>query len=109
MRIAGVDIGGTSIKLGIFNPQGEMQDFLEYNTESQKGGKYIMENLIKQIEQFDKVDAIGISTAGHVDRIKGVIVQEAANIPRTSGLQIKSILQNHFHVPVAVENDVNAA
>lgn len=109
MRIAGIDIGGTSIKLGIFDETGKMKDFLEYDTESNKGGQYIMKRLIQQIEQFHKIDAIGISTAGQVDRKNGVIVQESANIPQTSGLQIKTILEEHFKIPVAVENDVNAA
>lgn len=109
MRVAGVDIGGTSIKLGTFNEKGMLNDFVEYNTESQKGGRYLLQTLIQQIEKLGNVDAIGISTAGQVDREHGVIVQEAANIPNTSGLQIKSTLENHFNVPVAVENDVNAA
>ncbi|MEI3605355.1 ROK family protein [Pseudogracilibacillus sp. SE30717A] len=109
MRIAGIDIGGTSIKLGVFNRSGDVLDFVEYDTESDKGGTYIIQNLIKQIEQFNQIDAIGISTAGQVDRHNGIIVQESANIPQTSGLQIKRILEDHFNVPVKVENDVNAA
>ena len=109
MRIAGVDIGGTSIKLGVFDGAGKMYDFIEYDTDSHKGGNYILQNLIDKIEQFEQVDAIGVSTAGQVDRENGMIVQESANIPQTSGLQIKRILGNHFNVPVNVENDVNAA
>src|SRR5690625_2660502 len=109
MRIAGVDIGGTSIKLGIFGSNGKMHDFIEYDTDSFKGGNYILQNLIKNIEQFERVDAIGVSTAGQVDRENGMIVQEAANIPHTSGLKIKARLESHFNVPVSVENDVNAA
>ncbi|MEI3612948.1 ROK family protein [Pseudogracilibacillus sp. SO30301A] len=109
MRIAGVDIGGTSIKLGFFNSAGKMYDNIEYDTNSHKGGNYILQNLIDKIEQFEQVDAIGVSTAGQVDRKNGMIVQESANIPQTSGLPIKGILENHFNVPVNVENDVNAA
>jgi len=109
MKIAGIDIGGTSIKLGIFNRSGKIFQFVEYDTESEKGGHYVFEKLIKQLEKLKTFDAIGVSTAGQVDRKKGIIAQEAANIPKTSGLKVKSILESHFNVPVAVENDVNAA
>lgn len=109
MRIAGIDIGGTSIKLGIFNCSGDIIDFIEYDTESNNGGLYIMQTMIEKIEKFGQIDAIGISTAGQVDRHNGIIVQESANISQTSGLQIKKILEDHFNVPVKVENDVNAA
>lgn len=96
MRVAGVDIGGTSIKLGIFNEKGMLIDFVEYNTESQKGGRHLLQTLIQQIEKLGNVDAIGISTAGQVDRENGVIVQEAANIPNTSDLQVKFYFRKSF-------------
>lgn len=109
MRIAGVDIGGTSIKLGIFNQEGTMLEFIEYDTNSEQGGRSIIQHIIEKIEQFGAVDAIGVSTAGQVDNKRGIIVQGSANIPDTSGLQVKAMLEDHFTIPVAVENDVNAA
>lgn len=109
MKIVGVDIGGTSIKLGVVDEKGNFEHSLEYDTESAKGGKYVLETLITQIEKFEGIDAIGISTAGQVDRERGMLVEESANIPGTAGLQIKATLQEHFNIPVEVENDVNAA
>lgn len=109
MRIVGVDIGGTSIKLGVVDEKGNFEHSLEYDTESAKGGQYVLEMLIKQIEHLGKIDAIGISTAGQVDRERGMLVAESANIPGTAGLQIKAPLEDHFKIPVEVENDVNAA
>src|SRR5690625_270418 len=110
MKVVGVDIGGTSIKLGLVNEKGQIDQFQEYDTEAQKGGPNILETLIKKIrEQFTEFDAIGVSTLGQIDREQGIIVQEAANIPQTKGLQIKHTLEKAFNVPVAVENDVNAA
>lgn len=108
MRIVGVDIGGTSIKLGVVDEKGVFEHSLEYDTESAKGGQYVLETLIKHIEQFEEIDAIGISTAGQVDKENGVLV-ESANIPGTSNLEIKKVLQAHFNIAVEVENDVNAA
>lgn len=110
MQVVGVDIGGTSIKIGLVNDSGDVTTFFEYDTESAKGGTYVLETLIAKIkENFTQFDAIGISTAGMVDVEKGMLVQETANIPGTAGLQIKARLEEAFQVPVAVENDVNAA
>jgi len=109
MKIVGVDIGGTSIKIGTFDQHGKMDEFIEYETNSALGGKRIIENLIKQLENFQNFDAIGVCTAGQVDNERGMITGEAANIPGTAGLQVKKMLEDHFHVPVTVENDVNAA
>lgn len=109
MRIAGVDIGGTSIKLGIIDESGKFLDSIEYDTESAKGGDYVLETLIKKLEAFDSLDAIGISIAGQVDRKQGRLAAESANIPGTADLQVKARLEKHFNIPVEVENDVNAA
>lgn len=109
MRIVGVDIGGTSIKLGVVNRQGDFEHYLEYDTEGKKGGDYVLQKLKEQIEKLGEIDAIGISTAGQVDRERGMLAAESANIPGTAGLKIKKRLEDYFNVPVEVENDVNAA
>ncbi|MDL2324191.1 ROK family protein [Ruminococcaceae bacterium OttesenSCG-928-A16] len=51
---------------------------------------------------------IGVSTAGEVDAATGVI-RYAANIPGYTGLPVKKLLQEMTQMPVALENDVNAA
>lgn len=110
MRVVGVDIGGTSIKVGLVDEHGNVSTFFEYDTESEKGGTYVLETLVEKIkEHFPTFDAIGVSTAGMVDVEKGMLVQETANIKGTAGLQIKATLESIFNVPVTVENDVNAA
>lgn len=108
MRVVGVDIGGTSIKLGVVNEKGDFEKSLEYDTESEKGGQHVLQKLIEKIEQLGDIDAIGISTAGQVDRENGVLV-ESVNIPDTLNLALKARLEEHFNVAVDVENDVNAA
>lgn len=110
MKVVGVDIGGTSIKVGLVDEAGEVLQFFEYDTESEKGGRHVLHTLIDQIKaNFEAFDAIGISTAGMVDIENGTYAQEAANIPDTKGLPLKATLEEVFRVPVTVENDVNAA
>ena len=109
VKILAADIGGTSIKVGIADKDGQMEVFREYDTESKKGGKYLVEKLIKIIQEFQSYDAIGISTAGQVNSTDGSIIYANDNIPNYTGTKLKEILETQFQVPVKVENDVNAA
>jgi len=109
MRIVGVDIGGTSIKLGVFDEQGRAEKVTEYDTDSIRGGRYVLDKIMENISLLGEVDAIGVSTAGQVDRETGVIVKGSVNIPNSTGLQVKNILEERFEVPTSVVNDVHAA
>ena len=108
MKVLVFDVGGTSIKHGICidNVLTEVQ---ETPTNAKKGGRHIMDTLVSLIRQQEGYDAIGISTAGQVNADKGYIIYANENIPNYTGIQIREELEREFQVPVAVENDVNAA
>lgn len=107
-KIAALDIGGTSIKSGIWIG-GELQDVKESDTNAKKGGRYVMERAKEILSQYTGFEAIGISTAGQVDSERGCIRYANENIPGYTGMEVRRILEEEFGVPVAVENDVNAA
>ncbi|MGM8212799.1 ROK family protein [Virgibacillus sp. W0430] len=109
MKIAMIDIGGTSVKLGVANEKGVMEHQTEYATESYKGGEYILNTVIEKLKKIDGITGIGVCVPGQIDRKNGIIVNESANIPNSSGLSLKGTLEDYFQVPVQVENDVNAA
>lgn len=108
MKILVFDIGGTSIKHSVC-----IDDILakvqETPTNAGLGGRHIMDTVTALIQKESGYDAIGISTAGQVNSQNGSIIYANSNIPDYSGIQIRGELENLFHVPVAVENDVNAA
>lgn len=108
MKILVFDVGGTSIKYGccIDNTLTEVK---ETPTEAKKGGRHIVDTLVRLIRQQEGYDAIGISTAGQVNADDGCIIYANENIPGYTGTQIKAELESLFHVPVVVENDVNSA
>ena len=108
MKILVFDIGGTSIKHGycIDNTLGEVR---ETPTNAKLGGRHVVDTIISLIKEEDGYDAIGISTAGQVNAEEGSIIYANSNIPNYTGMQIRKELEELFHVPVAVENDVNSA
>ena len=108
MRIAALDIGGTSIKSGIWTG-GAAEEVREYATNAKKGGPYVVERAKEILHGYGSFDAIGISTAGQVDPVLGCIRYANENIPDYTGMRLRDILEHEFSVPVAVENDVNAA
>ncbi|MDD6058111.1 MAG: ROK family protein [Clostridiales bacterium] len=111
MRIAALDIGGTSIKSGIWDGT-KVLGQREWDTNAKCGGAYLMEHIKEIIHTMagnDAIDAIGISTAGQVDTDAGSIYYANENIPGYTGMQVRKLLQEEFRVPVSVENDVNAA
>ncbi len=108
MKILVFDIGGTSIKYGVC-VEDQLQEVKETPTNASLGGRHIVETLISLIKEQSDYDAIGISTAGQVNSKEGFIIYANQNIPNYTGTQIKKELEELFHVPVTVENDVNAA
>lgn len=108
MKIAVLDIGGTSIKAGTYE-NGSLRDCREFATDAYLGGESVMRKAIGILKGCCDFERIGISTAGQVDSSAGVIRFANSNIPGYTGTRIRDIMEKEFRVPVAVENDVNAA
>lgn len=108
MKIVAVDIGGTAIKAGLWDGM-ELTEKKEWETKAALGGTHLMERVKELIHTYHDFDAIGISTAGEVNTEDGSIFYANSNIPGYTGMPVKKIMEEEFHVPVAVENDVNAA
>ncbi len=117
MRIFVCDIGGTAVKYGIWE-DGRLRDAAQIPTRAQLGGRHIIETVAGLIrDAIDRssdaygagFDGIGVSTAGQVDCLKGVIVYANENIPDYTGFPVRQELEMRFRLPVAVENDVNSA
>lgn len=108
MRIAVIDIGGTKIKSGIWEND-KINEIRETDTNASLGGPYVMQKMLEILEEYQDFQAVGISTAGQVDSDKGMILYANENIPNYTGTLIKEMVEKKFHVPVAVQNDVNSA
>lgn len=103
MRIAGVDIGGTSIKLGIFE-----DDRLIFKTSVKTpfGDPEGVVQLITQLLCGQSVQLVGVGTAGSVESQHGTV--SASNLG-WEGVPLRQMLTDRLHLPVWVDNDAQAA
>ena len=105
-----VDIGGTNIKYGFLPAGAQTPQFTkEAPTNAHLGGTALMETVQALLRALPAFERIGVSTCGQVDRQTGGIRYATDNVPRYTGTPVRSLLEEAFGVPVAVENDVNAA
>ncbi len=111
MAVMALDIGGTAIKSALYN-EGTLTDIKETPTQAAQGGAHVVnriKEIIKEYQCNHSFERVGISTAGQVDSVRGEIIYANENIPGYMGTKLKNIVEEEFHVPVKVENDVNAA
>lgn len=67
MKCIGVDIGGTSVKIGLFEVTGELLDKWEVETRKEEGGKYILPDVASSIKSRTAEKGIDLKT-----EVKGV-------------------------------------
>jgi glucokinase len=110
MLLGVFDIGGTSIKYGVVNIEGNIIYDAVTSTEAHLGGETVIQKVItiaKELKRNWNIKAISISTAGQIDHVNGIVVYATDNIPNYTGLNILETVQTQTKLPVKVENDVN--
>lgn len=111
--VVGLDIGKTKIAAGIVTVAGEVVLRHRTTTDLARGGAEILDQcrgLIRRVLQHgtSSPTAIGIGSSGIVDHERGVIVS-SGSIPGWSNIEIRSLFEQEFALPVRVDNDVCAA
>lgn len=110
----GVDVGGTTVKLGLFGTEGNLLDKWEIKTRSGEGGKLILPDIAasilgkmeeRNIAREDIV-GVGVGVPGPVDG-EGTIYN-AVNLG-WGIFNVKKELQALVNLPVEIGNDANVA
>ena len=110
--VFGVDIGGTTVKLGLFDVEGNVLDKWEIPTRTENNGEKILpdiaDSIREKMKQIDKdfVAGVGVGAPGPVDG-KG-IVHRAVNLGWGT-FSIKDTLEDLLNMPVMAGNDANVA
>lgn len=111
----GVDIGGTSIKIGLVDENGVILDKFTYLVDNQDNQEDMIDELAKKLLCFfdlNKLDmkeigGIGIGCPGSINSETGVC--DYSNNLRWNNLKIVDILKKYINLPIKISNDANAA
>lgn len=104
------DFGGTKVKHGLANANGEVITKATSKTETEDLDKFlnVLFTTIGMYQKSDRVDGIAISMPGYIDNDTGYC-ERAGAIVALDGKNIKQMLEEEFSLPVEVENDGNCA
>lgn len=99
----GVDLGGTNVRAGLVE-NGKIVSLHKRPISAHAGQKIILGEIFQTIQAVfqPNVSGIGICTPSLV---KNGIVYSVANIPSWHKVPLAQLLQHHFRVPAAVNND----
>ncbi|WP_300379524.1 ROK family protein [Clostridium sp.] len=116
MKYLGIDIGGTSVKIGLVTEKGEILYSNNYNVSFDKYETPIFETVKKSIESFlkensiekDEIEGIGVSATGQINTNTGTVVGVGGNIKNWCGTEIKNELEKIYKIKTTVINDANS-
>ena len=112
--IFGVDVGGTSVKMGLFDMEGAVIDKWEIPTRTENGGENILPDIADSInqkiekEQYEKADIVGIGIAVPGPVNDEGVVNKAVNLG-WGVIPVKETMEKLCGIPTQVGNDANVA
>lgn len=110
----GIDIGGTSVKCGLFTEDGEVIKKWEIPTDRSERGKRvpydiaaaIRETIVGQGLKTEEILGVGIGVPGPV--LETGVVLECPNLG-WGRMDVKALMEQELGLPVRVGNDANVA
>lgn len=113
--VFGVDVGGTTVKMGLFDRNANVLDKWEIKSITANGGERILPDIAESIQnkmkendiENDEVAGIGIGVPGPVDA-EGT-VYKTANLGWDTVFNIPEAFQEYLQLPVMAGNDANVA
>jgi glucokinase len=110
---AGADVGGTFIKCGIADENGNVLSKVEVKTpDGRDVPKAVCEAVFEAAEKaklsIDEISTVGIGTTGVCDSEKGVVVS-GANIPHYENIEMCEYVKKKTGRDAFLDNDANCA
>lgn len=111
----GIDLGGTTVKLGLFKTDGSLVEKWEIPTRSENHGANLLRDialavlgkLAKKNIMAGDVEGIGMGVPGAV--LNGDYVKPCVNLDQWGGFHVGEELSGYCRMPVKIVNDANAA
>jgi glucokinase len=113
----GIDIGGTKIRGLLVDRQGAVHGETRVPTNAQQGAASVLASIVQSVNTLREaassvgrsVQGIGISSAGVIEPVSGLVVSSAPQIPGWEGTNLKQAIGTQCALPVIADNDANCA
>ncbi len=114
--VIGIDVGGTNIKMGLFDGSMQLVSELKYPTDKDGTPTELMDYLAQQVQgmaekaglSMKDVRGVGAAFPAYVDFKRGMTL-ESANLVALNDQPVREMLGSRLDVPVFVDNDANVA
>ena len=114
MNVLAVDIGGTSVKIGVFTHDLEMISSESTTTNEFKSSELFVDFLCAEIDKFQKshkINSVGIGIPGSTNK-DGLMIN-ISNIPIIKDINLRKEinlkLNSEINIPIFIDNDANVA
>jgi glucokinase len=112
----GLDVGGSSMKAGVVDDDGNALAAISIPTEAHRGQEVGLERMCDAIRQavaaalvtMNDISAIGVATPGSMD-IPGGLILDPPNLKPWRNVPVRDHIHKVFQLPTAFQNDANAA
>ncbi len=112
----GIDVGGTNIKIGLFDAELKLVSKTSVTTDADMGPEIVIDKMAQTVKDLlakaglslDDAVALGIGTPGPARYTEGIIIK-STNMPKFKNVAICKMLNERLGLPVIFDNDANVA
>lgn len=110
MAVLGIDIGATTVKLGVVDARGRITVRGRLSTRAERGPEDLLDRIAAWAGRLPRrPHAAGAGFCGMVDAVRGTVMETTDTMPRWNGLALARELESRLGVPTRCDNDGNCA
>ena len=114
-QVLGIDLGGTQIRAAVLRGSQVLARAATLTGEKPTPER-VLQRIFAMVQQaldeagatLNEISGVGVAVPGPLDYRTGT-VYAPPNLPSWQGTPLRTFLQEHYHKPIFVENDANAA
>ena len=116
MAFAGIDLGGTQIRVAVADDRGRIRTVIRELTEAAGGKQHVIDRLVAAVAQAlerdgtrsGQVQALGIGMPGPLDPAAGLVIHPV-NLPGFRNVPLNRIMTKATGIPTFIHHDAHLA